>query len=90
MSNAARDENNVPTLVAVLDADGTTVMRLKTNPTTHAVDIADDTTGSDNGPINAARDDNYVTTLIGVSSVDGVTPVPIYADANGNLLVDSN
>jgi len=91
MSNAARDENNVPTLTAVLDSDGTTVVRVETveisGDQTLAVD--NDTTGSDNGPDRALRDENFATTLIGVSSVDGVTPVPVYADSSGQLLIDS-
>ena len=91
MSNAARDENNVPTLTAVLDSDGETVVRVEvvdvSGDKTLAVD--NDTTGSDNGPDRALRDENFVPVLIGVSSADGVTPVPVYADSSGQLLIDS-
>lgn len=89
MSNAARDENNVPTLIAV-QPDGTTIVRVKADPTNHSLSIEDDTTGSDNGPDRALRDENFVTTLIGVSSADGVTPVAVYANSSGQLLIDSN
>ena len=47
-------------------------------------------TGSDHGPTNALRDENNVPTLMAVSSADGVTPVVVYADSNGNLLIDNN
>ena len=78
MANAARDENNVPTLTAILDSDGETITRVTVDPSTHVLSVDDDTTGSDNGPGDRAlRDENFVTTLIGVSSVDGVTPVPV-------------
>lgn len=89
MTNAARDNNNVPTLTAV-QSDGSTITRVVVESTNHSLGIDDNSTGSDNGPNRALRDENYVTTLIGVSSVDGVTPVAVYCDADGNLLVDSN
>ena len=93
MSNAKRDENNVPTLIAVLDSDGSTIVPVKVDVSgaTPLLEVDDNTTGSDNGPgPRALRDENFATTLIGVSSVDGVTPVAVYADADGNLLIDSN
>lgn len=87
--NAAKDENGVSSLIAVLNSDGSTVQRVKTNPSTHRLKVADGTTGSNLGPTNAARDQNFVPTLMAVSSVDGRTPVAVYADSNGNLLVDT-
>ena len=76
MSNAARDENNIPTLTAVLDSDGATIVRVNVVDVSgeQVLGVDDDTTGSDNGPDRALRDENFVTTLIGVSSADGVTP----------------
>lgn len=35
MENAKRDENNIPTLLAVSNVDDTTPVRLQANPTTH-------------------------------------------------------
>lgn len=91
MTNAKRDDNNVPTLTCVLDSDGETIVNVDVDPTTHVLRVSDDTVGSDNGPAGRAlRDENFVTTLIGVSSVDGVTPVAVYADSDGRLLLDSN
>ena len=90
MTNAKRDENNVPTLIAVLDSDGTTTVPVNVVPASHILAVDDDTIGSDNGPDRALRDGNFVTTLIGVSSADGVTPVPVYANSSGELLIDSN
>lgn len=89
MADAKRDQNNVPTLLGVLDSDGATVVRVKANPANNTLKVSDNTTGSDNGPSNALRDNNFIPTLLAVSSADGVTPVVVYADTNGNLLVDS-
>ena len=91
MTNARRDQNNVPTKLAVLNTDGTTVVRLKANPSSNnSMKVDDNTTGSDNGPSRALRDENMVPTLMAVSSVDGITPVVLYSDSNGNLLIDSH
>ena len=89
MANASRDENNIPTLLASLNTNGTTIVKVKVNAVNHALKVGDSNTGSDHGPINALRDDNFVTTLMAVSSADGVTPVAVYADSNGNLLTQS-
>ncbi len=90
MANAKRDQNNVPTLLAALNTDGITPVRVKVNATNHGLKISDDTTGTDHGVANAVRDENNVPVLLGVSSADGITPVEVYADSSGNLLVDSS
>lgn len=90
MANAERDENSVPTLIATLDSDGETIVKIKADPTDHSLAVSDNTTGSDYGPTNALRDENSVPVLMAVSSADGETPVAVYADSNGNLLIDSN
>lgn len=90
MSNAARDQNRVPTMVVADSTDGTTPINIKVNPTIHSLMIDDNTTGTDRSDAPAKRDENRVPLLMGVSSDDGVTPVPIYGDAStGALLVDS-
>lgn len=89
MENANRDQNNVPTLIAVSSADGTTIDRVEVNPASHSLRISDGVTGTDFGTVNAKRDENSVRCLMGVSSVDGVTPVAVYTDGNGYLLVQS-
>jgi len=86
--NAERDDNNIPTIIAVLNTNGTTVGVVDANPTTHSLSVDNNTTGSDNGPTRALRDENFVPTLIAVSSVDGVTPVALYVDSDGKLLID--
>ncbi len=88
-TNAYRDQNSVPTLIAALNTDGVTVTRVLVNASTHALKISDGTTGSDHGVANAVRDENNVPVLLAVSSADGVTPVEVYADSSGNLLIDS-
>ena len=89
MANAAKDSNKVSTMTGVLNTNGTTVSRIKIDPTTHVLDTADDTTGSDFGADLAARDANGVPVLMAVSNVDGITPVPVYVDSDGKLLVQT-
>jgi hypothetical protein len=88
--NAKRDQNGIPTLIAALNTDGTTIVNVRVNPTNHGLKVNDDTTGSDFGPVNALRDENSVCIGMGVSSADLVTPVPIYATSAGSLLINSN
>jgi len=89
MANASRDENSVRTLIAALDSNGSTIVRVEVDPNTHGLKISDGNTGTDFGPTDALRDENDVPTLLAVSSADGITPVVVYADVDGNLLVQS-
>lgn len=88
MTNAKRDDNNTPAILAVLNTDGTTVTPVEINPVTHGLSVDNASTGTDQGPARALRDDNFVTTMLAVSDVDGVTPVALYVDADGKLLID--
>jgi len=90
MANAERDDNNIPTLLGVLNSDGETTIKVKVNPSNHGFKVDNNTTGSDNGPSISPRDENFVPALMCVSSVDGVTPVVVYCDVDGALLIDSN
>ena len=90
MTDAPRDDNKVDTLICASNADGSTPVPVKVNPSTHLVQISDGTTGSDLSGDDAPRDNNGKPVAMGVSSADGVTPVPIYADSsNGKLLIDT-
>lgn len=88
MTNAERDDNNVPAIIAVLNTDGTTVTPVEINPTTHGLSVDNASSGTDQGPERALRDENFVTTMLAVSDSDGVTPVSLYVDSNGRLLID--
>lgn len=91
MANSSRDANNVPTRTAVSDADGTTLMLLYADPTTHGLTIDDNTTGSDHGTATARRDSNAVPAMMAISSSDNKTPVALYLVAASNALkVNSN
>ena len=90
MANAFLDENSVPTLTAGLNTDGKTIVRVLANPLDNSLKTSDGTTGTNHGPTNDLRDENGRTALLATSSVDGVTPVVVYADSNGNLLVNSH
>lgn len=88
--NASRDQNSVRALIAASSSDGTTVIRVSADPTTHHLQVVDAATGTDHGRAVAYRDENHVPVLMAVSSSDGVTPIEVYADATtGQLLVDS-
>lgn len=87
MVNAAKDDNRVSTVLATLDSDGETPVRLEADPTTHVVIVDDDTTGSDNG--NGGRDENRVPVAYAVSESDGETLVALYVNSTGELLIDS-
>ena len=89
MTNAKRDENSVPTIIGVLDTDGSTIVPIKINPVNNRLKVSDGTTGSDNGTTNAKRDENSVVAKIAVSSSDGKTPITLYVDSSGNLLIQS-
>ena len=91
MSNAKRDENNVPTLIAASSADGKTIVPIKVGSVTHGLYASDGTSGTDYGRSVSYRDENNVPVLLGVSSADGVTPTEIYADeTTGALLIQSS
>lgn len=90
MADAYRDGNRVPALIAVSDADGSTLVAIKADPTAHTLNVSDGTTGSDLSGDDALRDSNRITGLLAVSDADGETPVPVYADpSTGALLIDS-
>ncbi len=88
MVSTPRDNNRVPTLLATLNTDGTTVKSVCVQ-TNHSLCTSDGTTGSSFASTSADRDDNRVTALWGVSSVDGVTPTAVYCDSNGSLLIQT-
>lgn len=87
---AKRDENRVTTLLGGLSTDGVTPTRVEADPTTHALAVNEGSTGSDHGPENAPRDENRIPVLMAVSSADGVTPVVVYANSDGELLIDGS
>ena len=90
MTNAKRDNNSIPVILALSSANGATVSPIKIDPSTNALQVIDGSTGSDLSGHNAARDENEIITMIAVSSADGVTPIPIYNDSNGKLLIKSS
>ncbi len=90
MTNAKKDNNQIPVLLLISNADGTTTLQLKANPTTHALIVDNGTTGSDLSGDTASRDDNGQPVAIAVSNSDGSTPVSLYADSStGRFLIKS-
>ncbi len=89
MTNAKRDNNQITTIMGVLNTDGITPENVTIDPVTNILDVSDDVTGSSLGDGNAYRDNNINTTMMAVSSSDDSTPVSLYVDSSGNLLIDS-
>ena len=90
MVRAQKDNNGVNTMIALSNADGSTILNVSANASSNLLMVEDGTSGSDLSGDNAAHDENYVTTLMAVSSADGVTPVPIYLNSSSKgLLVKS-
>ena len=88
MAESKRDNNKIPTIIALSNADGTTPINVTVHPTTHGLQISIGDTGSDLGGDHAIRDNSGIPVLMGVSSADGITPVAIYADpTTGELLI---
>ncbi len=87
---APRDQNHVPTLLAVSNANGTTTIPVQASGVTHFLSVDDDVTGTDLSGADALRDGSHVTGILAVSSDDGITPVPVYIDSiTGKLLIQS-
>lgn len=94
MANASRDENNRPTMIAISQDDGTTIVPITANPTNNnGLSVDNNTTGSDNGNNSgvAMLDENSVPVLTALSSDDSGDIIELYADpVTGKLLIDSN
>lgn len=85
-----RDDNHIPTLLGTSNVDGTTVIALVANPSSHRLATLDGNTGSGFPYTNAQRDANRVPALWAVSSADGTTPVPVYCSTDGKLLIQTS
>ena len=89
MTDAKRDQNQIPVALGTSNADGSSTLPIKVSAS-HAIEADDGDSGSDLSGDNANRDNNRVPTIMGVSSDDGITPVPIYIDnLTGKLLIKS-
>lgn len=88
MTNALRDNNQVPAPLAISNADGVTPIPFCSDPTDHTLCVVDGTDGSDlSNRSDAIRDENAVPVALAVSSTDGVTPVQIYIDSSTKKLL---
>lgn len=87
MAEIKKDDNQVPTISGVLNTDGTTVTRVKVDPSTHVLQISDGTTGSDLGNDLAVRDNNGEPVATATDANGNI--IPLYVDSSGNLLVQS-
>ena len=81
------DENRIPVVQGVSNADGKTILPVYANPVTHALGMTAGLGGSDLSGDVAQRDENRKVAFMAVSAVDGVTPVEIYVDSTTNKLL---
>lgn len=89
MTDTKKDNNQVPAILGVSNADGTTPLPFKADPSSHAIVMDDGTTGSDLSGDVAVRDNNGNPALMALSETDGITPVPLYANSStGGILID--
>jgi len=88
MADAIKDQNHVPSLLAVSYVDGITLVPIVINSSNSGVQIDRVNTVS-TAAMNAARDANHRTTVMGVDSVSG-NPIPLFANpTTGGILVSS-
>ena len=88
MANAKIDNNNIPTIIGVLNTNGITPTIIKANPIYHLLNINDGSSGSDLGGDIASRDDNGNITLTATDANNNI--IPLYVDSSGNLMVKSS
>lgn len=81
------DENRIATIQGVSNADGSTMLPVYANPTTHGLKVNQGLAGSDLSGDRASRDQNRKVAFMAVSAVDGVTPVEVYVDSVTNSLL---
>lgn len=86
--SSPKDNNYIPTSLALLNTDGETSVAITADPSTHFLDVDDNTSGSDNGGSYSKRDENYTTTMTATDANGDI--IALYADSDGKLLIDSN
>lgn len=92
MTNARIDQNNRPTMIATLNTNGKSIVRITANVSSNnGMSINDNTTGSDNGNNSgvANLDENSNPVMTALSSAGDGTLVEVYADSTGHLLINS-
>ena len=91
MEDSKQDNNQVATLIALLNTDGATPMRAHANTSNSNAIVAEDSSaGSDAGPTDAKRDSNMRPVAMVASSAGDGTPVALYINSSNQLLIDSN
>ena len=90
MSNAKHDENNKPTAICASQDDGTTIVPITADPTSHAVRVSSVIhADSGNNGGNAMLDENSVPVFMALSSHGDGTLVEVYADpVTGAILIE--
>ena len=88
MTDAIKDQNHVPSLLALSYVDGTTLVPIKVNSSNGGIEVDRVNTVS-TAAQDAARDGNHRATMMGVDSVSG-NPIPLFANpTTGGILVGS-
>ena len=91
MANAGHDQNTRPTIICASQTDGTTIVQIQADPSTHVLKVSDNTTGSDNGNNNgnAMEDENSVSVWTALSSANDGSIIEVYG-LNNAVLINSN
>lgn len=87
MTEAIRDDNQIPVFQGVLNTDGVTPTSPQIDPTTHVLSSMDGSSGSDLGNDIAVRDNNGNTVSCATDTNGAI--IPLYVDSSGNLLIKS-
>lgn len=88
MAETKRDNNGVEVMMGALNTDGETPTRLQADPSTHVLQVDDNTTGSDAGKDLARRDGSGVPTLCATDSSGNI--ITLFVNSSGQLLIQSS
>lgn len=87
MVTSKTDNNGVATAFGVLNTDGETVTLLRANPTSHALDVSDGSSGSDIGRDTSKHDDDMRTSMCATDASGNI--IPLWLNSSNQLLIKS-
>lgn len=93
MPNAPRDANFRPAIICASNADGTTIVPIIANASSHYLNVEDNASGTDHGNNSgsATMDENGVSVWAAEASDGSGNIVEVYGDpVTGSVLVNSN
>lgn len=85
--NASLDQNSKATILATLNTDGVSLVRVEVNQANGILSTTTSTAGSVTPSEFSFTDENGRDTWFGVSENDGVTPIAVQCNSSGAVLV---